>query len=228
MSAAGERGDGDRVYVWQWPVRLVHWVLVITIVALAITGFYIADPFVSAPGDPGDHAIMSWMRHVHFWAAIAFTAAVFARFAGMFLGNRYARWNQLVPADRKRLRGLFEMIRFYAFPVGKRPDYAGHNPLAGLSYIGFYLLSTALILTGFAMYSVSASIDSPMRWLGFLLPIFGGAQTARWLHHALMWAVFAFVMFHVYAAVFVSRVEKNGTIESIFSGFKFVRRGGHG
>jgi Ni/Fe-hydrogenase 1 B-type cytochrome subunit len=220
--------DRDRVYVWQWPVRLIHWALVITIVALSITGFYIADPFVATQGPTSEYGVMSWMRHVHFWAAMIFAAAVFARVAWMFLGNQYASWKEIVPASKKRLRGLYEMIRFYAFPAGRRPEYTGHNPLAGLSYVGFYLIAILLIVSGFAMYSVSAAVDSPMRWFRFLLPIFGGAQTARWLHHALMWVVFAFAMFHVYAAVFVSRVEKNGTVESIVTGFKFVRRGGHG
>ncbi len=40
--------DSERivpVYVWELPVRLVHWGLVITLVVLTITGSYMHDPF---------------------------------------------------------------------------------------------------------------------------------------------------------------------------------------
>ena len=36
-------------YVWEWPVRLTHWINVISIVVLSVTGFYIGNPFVSVP-----------------------------------------------------------------------------------------------------------------------------------------------------------------------------------
>jgi Ni/Fe-hydrogenase 1 B-type cytochrome subunit len=217
-----------RVYVWQWPVRLIHWTLVITIIALAITGFYIADPFVAAPGEARERFVMGWMRHIHFWSAIGFVAAIFARMIWFFIGNAYARWDQMLPVRRERQRGLLKMGKFYANPVGQPPEYVGHNPLAGLSYVAFYGLSLAMMATGFALYSVSAGVDSPMRFFRFLLPILGGAQTARWLHHAVMWLMFAFAMFHIYAVIFVSRKEQNGTLESIFSGFKIVKKAHHG
>jgi Ni/Fe-hydrogenase 1 B-type cytochrome subunit len=39
-----------------------------------------------------------------------------------------------------------------------------------------------------------------------------------------MFAFFAFVIHHVYSAVLVSWEERNGLIESIFTGYKFVPR----
>jgi len=63
-----------------------------------------------------------------------------------------------------------------------------------------------------------------MRVWAFLLPLFGGAAGARWLHHVVMWLLIGFSVHHVFSALLVSRVEKNGTIESIFSGYKFLRR----
>ena len=39
-----------------------------------------------------------------------------------------------------------------------------------------------------------------------------------------MFAFFAFVIHHVYSAVLVSWQERNGLIESIFTGYKFVPR----
>jgi Ni/Fe-hydrogenase 1 B-type cytochrome subunit len=34
--------DQVRVYVWEWPVRFSHWVMVVTILSLSITGLYMA------------------------------------------------------------------------------------------------------------------------------------------------------------------------------------------
>ena len=36
--------DYKRVYVWQLPVRIFHWLNALSIAVLAITGFIIADP----------------------------------------------------------------------------------------------------------------------------------------------------------------------------------------
>ena len=81
-----------------------------------------------------------------------------------------------------------------------------------------------MIATGLAMYSVSAHVGSPLRWFTFLVPWFGGLATARWLHHGFMWMLIGFAIHHVYSAVLMSQVEANATVESIFSGYKFVPR----
>jgi Ni/Fe-hydrogenase 1 B-type cytochrome subunit len=47
---------------------------------------------------------------------------------------------------------------------------------------------------------------------------------ARWLHHGFMWMLIGFAAHHVYSAVLMSQVEANATVESIFSGYKFVPR----
>jgi Ni/Fe-hydrogenase 1 B-type cytochrome subunit len=79
-----------------------------------------------------------------------------------------------------------------------------------------------MIATGLALYSVSAPVGSPFRVFGFLLPLVGGAQSARWIHHLGMWMILAFAVHHVYSAILMSQVEARGTVESMASGYKFV------
>ena len=93
-----------------------------------------------------------------------------------------------------------------------------------MAYTLVFLLYFVMIGTGLALYGVDAAVHSPVRIFSFLLPLFGGAQTARWIHHVVMWLLLGFVVHHVYSAVLMSQVEGNGTIESIFSGYKFVQR----
>jgi Ni/Fe-hydrogenase 1 B-type cytochrome subunit len=81
-----------------------------------------------------------------------------------------------------------------------------------------------MIATGFALYSASARVGSPMRLFQFLVPLFGGLQPARWIHHVVMWLLLGFMVHHVYSGILMSQVEANGTMESIFSGYKFVPR----
>ena len=47
---------------------------------------------------------------------------------------------------------------------------------------------------------------------------------ARWIHHIVMWLLLGFTVHHVYSAVLVAIIEKNGTLDSIFSGYKWVPR----
>jgi Ni,Fe-hydrogenase I cytochrome b subunit len=72
------------------------------------------------------------------------------------------------------------------------------------------------------MRGASAGVDSPLRWFASWAPVLGGLYVARWIHHAVMWLLLGFAVHHVYSAVLMSTVESNATVESIFSGYKFV------
>jgi Ni/Fe-hydrogenase 1 B-type cytochrome subunit len=212
-----------RVYVWELPVRISHWLIVLSVVVLASTGFYIGNPFIVVSGPARDHFVMGWMKVIHYYGAMVFTLAVLSRIAWMFAGNKYARWNQLVPTTRERLANMVRTFKFYTFLRPRPPITIGHNPLAGAVYVVVFLLYLTMIATGLAIYSQSAAIGSPMRAFHFLIPLLGGLQSARWLHHVGMWLLLGFIVHHVYSAVMFSAVERNATTESIFTGYKFVR-----
>lgn len=216
--------DLVRVYVWQLPVRITHWLIAGSILVLSVTGFYIGAPFVAVSGPAGERFVMGTMKVVHFYAAIVFTLAVGVRILWMFTGNRYARWDKFLPVRPRRLRGAWPTVKFYVFLLRRPPAFVGHNPLAGLAYVAVFALYLVEILTGLALYGVSAHVDSPLRVFAALAPWMGGLQTARWLHHVVMWLLIGFVVHHVYSAMLMTTIEQNGTMESIFSGWKFVPR----
>jgi Ni/Fe-hydrogenase 1 B-type cytochrome subunit len=85
-----------------------------------------------------------------------------------------------------------------------------------------YGLCLLAIATGLALYSVSA--HSFMSGFSFLVPLVGGLQSARWIHHVVMWLLIGFAVHHVYSAILMSANECNATMESIFSGYKFIER----
>lgn len=217
-----EAGGLAKVYVWDWSIRVTHWLTAASIVVLAVTGIYIGRPFLAPPAE-GSLPQMGTLRLVHDVAAIVFAIAVSWRIAWMFLGNEYSRWDSFVPVRRERYSGILPTLQFYLLRLRKPPGFVGHNPLAGLAYGVIILVYLAMILTGVVLYAA----DRPGSWLGFfagLSPLLGGLQAVRWTHHALMWVLLVFVVQHVYSSVLMSQVEQNATMESIFSGYKFVPR----
>jgi Ni/Fe-hydrogenase 1 B-type cytochrome subunit len=223
-TAASPPGELVRVYVWQWPVRMTHWCTAYSILFLGLTGYYMGHPYILSSGPAGSRFIMGWAKVLHFYSAIVFALSVVSRIAWMFMGNRYATWDKFIPVSRRRLEGLWESLRYYLFQLRQPPGFVGHNPLAGFTYTFVFLLYFGMIATGLALYNVNAPVGSPFRIFHFLLPLLGGAQSARFFHHVGMWMILAFGVHHVYSAVLMSQVEARGTVESMASGYKFVPR----
>lgn len=210
------------IYVWQAPVRAAHWLIFLSVAVLSVTGYYIGNPFITVSGEARQHFVTGTVKVIHSYAAIVFTLSVLARLAWMFLGNAYARWDQFIPVTRERALGVVDMILYYLFLTNRRPTGAGHNALAGLTYVFVYLLLVLQALTGLGLYGKAAHLGSPLHWFGFLADLFGGPQYTRWLHHGFMWLILGFFVHHLYSALLFSFEEKMGTVESIFSGYKFV------
>ena len=195
-----------RVYVWQIPVRLTHWLIAFSVLVLSATGFYIGRPFVTVSGPAGQSFLMGWVKVIHGYAAVVFTVSVLARLIWMFTGNKYARWDKFLPVFRTRRKGMLPTISFYSFIRNKPPGYIGHNPLAGLAYVAVFGLYLLAISTGLVMRSASAAPDSLVHRLGSLAPLFGGLQVARWTHHVVMWLLLGFVVHHVYSSILMAAV----------------------
>lgn len=211
-----------RVYVWEIPVRVTHWLIAGSIVLLSITGFYIGRPFVTVSGPAGDSFLMGWVKVIHGYTAYVFITAVLVRMIWMFTGNKYARWDKFIPVHPMRRHGLWPTLKFYLFALRKPPGFVGHNPVAGATYTAVFGLYFVAILTGLMMRGAGAGPDSLLREFSSTASLIGGLQIARWIHHIVMWLLLGFAVHHVYSAVLMSMVEANATMESIFSGYKFV------
>jgi Ni/Fe-hydrogenase 1 B-type cytochrome subunit len=213
-----------RVYVWEVPVRVTHWLIAGSIVVLSATGIYMGNPFITVRGPAGEHFVMGWAKVIHGYAAYVFMIAVVARVIWMFTGNKYAHWDKFIPAHRSRIHGFWPTIKFYLFALRTPPGFVGHNPVAGATYTLVFGLYFLAILTGLMLRGASADPGSLLRWFTSLSPLVGGLYLARWIHHVVMWLLLGFAVHHVYSSVLMSTVEANGTVESIFSGYKFVPR----
>jgi Ni/Fe-hydrogenase 1 B-type cytochrome subunit len=214
-----------QVYVWDLPVRLTHWINVFAILVLSITGYYIANPFVSAHNStvPIFQYLMSTVRFVHFVTAFIFTASVLFRVYWSFVGSKYARWPQFLPVNSGRRRALGKMLGYYTFLRKAPPAQVGHNPLAGITYVGLYVLFALQIATGFALYSLPFHDGIWKTLFGWMVVVFG-AQPLRLIHDIIMYLIIAFTIHHVYSAVLIDIEERSGLVSSIITGRKSLTR----
>jgi len=207
-------------YVWEWPVRIVHWVNFLAILTLSVTGIYIGWAKTLAH-DPSQY-VMGWMRFIHFVAGYAFAISVLSRIYWAFAGNEYANWRTFVPyLFKEGRRNMKETFLFYVFIKPKAPHVVGHNAMAGAAYLVVFFLYLVMICTGFALYAEYAPGSFLSRAFGWVF-LFGTNQGLRLTHHCVMWLILAFAIHHVYSAWLMDVKEKNGVMSSIFGGWKSV------
>lgn len=209
------------LYVWELPVRVAHWVIVLSIAVLSFTGYYLYYPFILSRSSDG--FVMGTMRFIHELAGFALIAAFIVRLYWFFMGNKWAGWREYVPTNRPQLDGLFNQLRYYLFLKREPSMRVGHNPLAGITYVFIYFLIVIEILTGLALYNRVLG----GRILGFFvnwITWFASYRTIRQVHFLIMFAFLAFVVHHVYSAVLIDIEERSGLVGSIFSGYKYFTR----
>jgi Ni/Fe-hydrogenase 1 B-type cytochrome subunit len=208
------------LYVWDLPVRITHWTNVAMIVVLSITGYYISNPLILTHGPAVDQFLMGTVRFIHFVAAFVFAVSVLFRVYWAFMSRiKYARWSQFVPVSAGRLRALGRMLGYYTFLRRRPPAEIGHNPLAGVTYVGLYVLFTIQIVTGFALYSLPFHGGFWPVTFGWIVTVFG-ETVVRWVHDVLMFLIMAFTIHHVYSAILIDIEERSGLVSSMVTGSK--------
>lgn len=218
----------EKVYVWELPIRVFHWVNAAAIVVLLITGYYIAFPFVGATtqGEAYYSFFMGWMRYIHFYAAFIFIINLIVRVYWFWAGNEYAKSR---PWRLEFWKGLFETAKGYMFLPNKKKHYVGHNPMAEFSYWVFMGLGSILIiLSGLYMLlepQWGTTLSATVAWMP---SIFGNSFSIRGLHHIAAVAILMFCIIHIYMAFREDWLSKNGAISSIFSGYKTETKHTHG
>ncbi len=221
--------DFKRIYVWQIPVRIFHWLNALCIVVLSITGLIIANPpALMSSAEASNQYLFGWVRVVHFSTAYFFAGVMVLRIYWSFVGNRYASWRYFIPATKKAWHNIFHVLThdILLIPVKnkKLSDISvGHNYLAAASYFFMFLVALVILFTGFGLYSNNASWWFP-KMFAWVVPALGGDFAARMIHHIGMWLIWFVVIIHVYLVLFHDWLEVRGETSAMLSGYKFVRK----
>jgi len=217
---------GQRKYVWQLPIRVTHWVNALSIFVLFGTGLFIASPVLTPAGEAYQAFLMGKVRELHFAFGLILAIFLMIRLYWFLAGNNYARSG--VP--------MFWKAEWYKNVLGQMVAYlklerwhihVGHNSLAGASYMGFLLMCGFEGITGFALYGESNPGGFWDKLFGWTVPLLGGSFRVHMWHHLVAWLMIVFVLFHVYIVLYDVFLYRDGLVDSIIAGPKWVEEGDH-
>jgi len=129
----------ELVKVWDLPLRIFHWLLVV--------GFFIA------------YLTEDDLLTVHVWTGYLVAGLLVFRLIWGFIGNDYARFSNFLCSPAKSIAYLKDLIAL------KTQRYIGHNP-AGAAMIVLLLVSLlATVITGLAVYGADQAAG-PLAGIG--------------------------------------------------------------
>ncbi|GBD90734.1 putative Ni/Fe-hydrogenase B-type cytochrome subunit [bacterium BMS3Abin04] len=214
-----------RVYVWEIPVRIYHWLNALVVVTLAVTGYLIGNPL--AIQSSAEAYLGYWfgtVRFIHFVAAFIFFFNFLFRIYWGFAGNKYADWKNFIPYTKKYIRECYDVLKLDILHIKVKPFISvGHNALAGLTYFLTFLAFLFQSITGFGMYSAMSDSFFP-KLFAWVVPFLGGDFAVRQWHHLMMWFFIIFAVVHVYIVFYHDYVERRGVLSSMAGGWKFIEK----
>jgi len=178
------------------PFVVTHWINLICMVFLILTGFSIHYPFV-----PG---FMGMCRGLHMFCAFVLVINCIVRVILAFFvksaptGGTHQEVTDiktwLPQADNRHQLGAW--IKYYLFLKKDHPLSAKLGVPQKISYIAIPILIIIMAFTGFSMWA--PTMNAPL--LSALVNLVGGIMNMRVIHYFLMYVFICFMMLHIYLA----------------------------
>ena len=216
-------GPLEDVYVYPAPIRLWHWVTMLCIFTLAITGYLIGAPPPAIGGEAVDSFLFGWIRTIHFSAAMILIAFFLVRIYWAVVGPSHSRQIFLPPLWSGAFwRGIVSDLKDYAFIGESGARWVGHNPLALVAMSFMFVLGLVfLIVTGLGLYAQGYGWGSGwMNAFGWVTVLFGSPQAVRTAHHLAMWYLLLFVIVHMYMATRQDIMSRATIISTMVNGIR--------
>jgi cytochrome b len=194
VDTLGAEGGPVSVRVWDLPVRLFHWLLVISVATSWAT------------------AELGWMR-VHFLSGYTILTLLLFRLGWGIVGSYPARFATFVKGPRAALDHLREL----RLPPDRAPPVLGHNPLGGWMVVT--LLLVLLTQAGSGLFtSDDIMVDGP------LVDLVSGAtvKTLSTVHRLLFKLIFALAAIHVAVIAAYLLIRGENLVRPMITGRKPV------
>ncbi len=179
--------------IWDLPVRLFHWGLVLSVLTAAVTGFLAPE----------------WWLDVHVWAGYAIAFLVAFRIVWGFAGTRFARFSSFVFSPRKTMEHARLSLS------GKAGHHAGHNPLGALMVFALLFVLAGLTISGMLVLGGQEKLG-PLA--GFTSFATGSAVLE--FHEVLAFALLAMIVAHVAGVIWESRIGGENLVRAMVTGRK--------
>jgi len=215
-------------YEFSFWLRVTHWVRAIAIIILTASGFYIAYPFIAPAHNGGEpvNFLNALFRSWHVIFGFLLISVTIGKFY-LFFFDKQSKVERASFKDFINPKVWINQIKYYLL-IGKHPHGKGvYNPLQFMAYVGVYGAIILISLTGLILYIHVYHQGMGGMLYDILRPVeamFGGLAWVRQLHHIAMWIFIIFLPIHIYLAVFNSVYGKSGAMDSIFSGYRWVKK----
>jgi Ni/Fe-hydrogenase 1 B-type cytochrome subunit len=214
------------LYIYEFPVRVWHWVTALAIFVLAVTGYFIGQPLHTISGEASAHYFNGLVRWVHFVAAYGLAVGFLMRVLWIPFGNSHSREIFWLPVWKKSYwQELFQEFRWYGLLKKVPAKYIGHNPLARTAMLMMFVLGTTfMIFSGFGLYSEGTAGGSWQRVLfGWTIDVAGSSMTLRTWHHLVMYYLLLFSLVHMYLALREDIMGRTSMASTMVSGWRLFR-----
>ena len=208
-----------RIYIWEGPVRVCHWLNMVLITTMFWTGLYIGWPLLSPSGEATHNAVMAWVRYVHFASGYLFLAVWIFRIYWFFVGNAAAKnifrfwspqaWKSVAAHARELLVADPDTVQ----------ELPGQDQMARMWHGLFFTACMFMIFTGFAMYGESNPHGWAASFTNIGLAIFGTSRAMHYCHHLVAWFFPFFVIAHLYQVFRTDILARQGLVSSMISGY---------
>jgi cytochrome b len=180
--------------VWDIPVRLFHWLLVLSLFGQWLTA-----------------EVLENSMHIHFFIGYFTLGLIIFRLLWGFFGTRYAKFSSFI-AGPKAIIGYLQTL------VSKQKTVTtGHNPLGGL------LLPAVLILVGLQAISGLFTSDDIVSAGPYYDTVNSTIQKwMQWLHHNVFDVLIGLVVIHVLAITWYQWGLKHDLITPMLTGKKVI------
>jgi len=184
--------------VWDLPTRLFHWVLVVAVVALVVTGHV------------GGGA-MTW----HFRCGyVVFTLLLFRLLWGL-VGGRWSRFASFAYGPSATMR--------YLRGDSRTDDWhdVGHNPLGSLSVFALLALLAVQVATGLVADDEIANTGPLNRFVSNTI----AGKATFWHADVGQWIIVALAVLHIGAILFYLHRRGNNLVRPMLTGDKSLPAG---
>jgi cytochrome b len=191
---SGDNSMGDSstaIRIWDWPVRLTHWLFV----------FCIAVSWWSA-----EQNAMDW----HRYSGYSLLGLLIFRIYWGFAGSSSARFSHFLRGPR----GVMAYVRETREAQQSSKRDAGHNPLGGWSVAAMLALMLAQVLIGLFVSDVDGLESGPLSHL----VSFDTSRTLADIHEIGFNVILTLVGLHIAAILFYLLVKRDNLIVAMLTG----------
>lgn len=180
------------IKVWDLPVRIFHWSLVLLFIIAYVTNSLGSDYFV-----------------YHLWSGYALIILVSFRIVWGLVGTYHARFNHFVKNPLATAR--------YALSVFKKKDkhYLGHNPLGAVMVVVLLIATFVQAITGLFTNDEIFNLGPLYGYINDELSL----QLTS-LHRQLFYWILGAIALHILAVIFHVVFKRDNIIRAMFTGKK--------